>query len=234
VLSVENRRQTTLLHGDAAGMHQDRLDFSFPQRLRDAFAAEIAHVVRVFRGEATWPVCVSDCVAAQSIAMAASRLAKTGDLVPIDSGAWSEGGSGRSGGSGGVGIVVRALGNGSFGSYIRQLVSEPGAVPGLQLLETFTRTAAACGALDYRRDVLSGRSGVDAVYIRSPDVLHQQQALDCLAAGKHVLVWWRSPYTRISAHCRHSCARPPPLLPPLVAVAAAVAAAAAVGCRPGC
>jgi predicted dehydrogenase len=33
-----------------------------------------------------------------------------------------------------------------------------------------------------------GDPGVDAVYICSPDALHQPQAIECLRAGKHVLV----------------------------------------------
>jgi hypothetical protein len=42
-------------------------------------------------------------------------------------------------------------------------------------------------AVDWQRDVVNNPN-IDAVYIASPDFLHTPQAIDCLQAGKHVLL----------------------------------------------
>lgn len=175
--------------GDKDGIHRDRLDFSFPQRFRDAFASEVAHAVLVCRGEREWPVRVQDCLAAQTIAMAASESARTGQPVNIESSSYlrplpAQEARAKQCLESSPPVRVRAVGNGSFGSFIRSIVALPGAVPGLTLLEPYSRRSS----FSFEEAVASKDNGVDAVYVCSPDQHHLPQALSCLGAGKHVLV----------------------------------------------
>jgi len=177
VLAVENRPETTAVLGDAGGIHHSRLDYSFPQRFKEAFTAEVEHAIKVCRGEATWPITVADCLAAQGIAAAAMQSARQGQPVPVDNSAWRHANLSTK-------FVVRAIGNGEFGSYIREIVGSKGTIPGLELVAPFTRRSG----LEYDTDVLGHSNGVDGIYVCSPDRLHLPQALECLRAGKHVLV----------------------------------------------
>ena len=173
--------------GDKNGIHHDRLDFSFPQRFHEAFASEVAHAVLVCRGERDWPIRVQDCLAAQTIAMAASESARTGHPVNIDSSSYLRAPSKTNRVHPCLEsspVRLRAVGNGSFGSFIRALVEQPGAIPGLTLLEPYSRRST----ISFEEAVASKDNGVDAVYVCSPDQHHLPQALSCLAAGKHVLV----------------------------------------------
>lgn len=52
------------------------------------------------------------------------------------------------------------------------------------LLPPFTRSSSFC----WNKDVANKENDVDAVYVCSPDSEHQTQAIQCLQAGKHVLV----------------------------------------------
>jgi len=78
-------------------------------------------------------------------------------------------------------VRLRPIGAGSFGTFIHTLIDKH--VSSLLWLSPFTRSSG----LDWSNDVLDEKS-VDAVYIASPDVYHQEQAIACLEAGKHVLV----------------------------------------------
>lgn len=70
--------------------------------------------------------------------------------------------------------------NAGFGTYMRSIAA--GLPAQFKLLEPFTRS----GPLDWDRDVLRDPA-VEAVYVCTPDALHQPQSTACLEAGKHVL-----------------------------------------------
>ena len=69
---VETPSKLSLQASDATGIHNSQLDYSFPQRFREAFEAEVELFVRVGLKDAgaAWPVGASDCIAAQAIASA--------------------------------------------------------------------------------------------------------------------------------------------------------------------
>jgi len=80
-------------------------------------------------------------------------------------------------------VRIRFVGSGSFGSFVAQLIQSE--IPSsCVLLPAFTRS---CG-LSWAKDVVSKGNEVDGVYICTPDSEHQLHAVQCLQAGKHVLV----------------------------------------------
>jgi myo-inositol 2-dehydrogenase/D-chiro-inositol 1-dehydrogenase len=190
MMVVETPRESTVQVADASGFHSARLQHSFPERFSAAFAAEMDLAVRVALGEegATWPVCADDCAAAQTIASAAARAQRLGEIVRIRAGAKPPP-HGRRAAAGP--LRVRPVGAGRFGRYIQSLPSAPGRAVlsrALQFVEPFTRSSG----LDWTKDVLDfsqpdGR-GNGAAYVCTPDALHRPQALELLAAGLDVLV----------------------------------------------
>lgn len=69
-------------------------------------------------------------------------------------------------------------------------------VEGAAFVGTFSRDPGRAAALTHEHggttpftslDELAGSDGVDAVYIGSPNALHHDQALACIAGGKHVI-----------------------------------------------
>ncbi len=189
VAAVGNQFKTSDTFADASGCHAAVLKHSFPQRFAQAFAAEVAAFAEVVLDGAVWPVTCRDCVVVQSIARAAATSQKEGRVVPFVMPAQYAGVTAASATKTTTApalvpaIRVRAIGAGSFGTYIRELVTVAGDVrwlPG----PSFTRSSG----LDWDADLVSADSGVDAVYVASPDALHLEHALACLKAGKHVLV----------------------------------------------
>jgi predicted dehydrogenase len=192
-LEVATPPQSSVVHASAAGIATDVLQFSFPQRFREAYAAEVDAAVACVesrkRGDtrdvaAKWPISFRDCIMAQTIAMAATESQVRGAPLQISSFLTVPCAAERS--SVDQRIAVRAVGNGAFGAYIRNLaLSDPCLAVHFDVLSPYTRSGP--NALDWKRDVLES-AAVDAVYVCSPDALHKPHAIACLAAGKHVLV----------------------------------------------
>lgn len=76
-------------------------------------------------------------------------------------------------------LNIRQVGSGVFGSFMFQLAQ---STPGVSVLPAFTRSSG----LKWDEAVMG--PSVEAVYICSPDAVHTEQAIACLAAHKHVLV----------------------------------------------
>jgi hypothetical protein len=80
-------------------------------------------------------------------------------------------------------VALRPIGSGSFGTFMRQLISTSIPSRMLSFLPSYTRSSS----LDWEQDVLR-TNAVNAVYVASPDAYHQEHAAACLKHGKHVLV----------------------------------------------
>eukprot|EP00941_MAST-03F_sp_MAST-3F-sp1_P000585 g585.t1 len=182
MMVVECPRESAVSFSGEQGTTTSKLMYSFPQRYEKAFQSEIELACRVALQEegACWPVGCDDCVAAQLISSCAARAQKLGVTVPIAPMV-----------SNSDVVKVRPIGCGTFGSYVQRIPTFAGRTvlsTQLKMLEPFTRSSG----LDYQTDVLkrgqSSSSGTNSVYICTPDHLHQQQALECLQAGLHVLV----------------------------------------------
>ena len=163
---VGNILKTSSVVMDGSGIHSDVLQHSFPQRFHQGFDGEVAAFVAVALDGVKWPVDAQDCIAAQNIAKAASISAKLGKPIKLGT------------------LSVRPIGSGEFGCYITKIV---GAESSVAFESAYTRTAAKSGTIDWDADVI-GMDAPSSVYVCSPDALHKVHALECLNAGKHVLV----------------------------------------------
>ena len=178
------------------GSQRSQLKHSFPQRFREAFEAEVDAFADVALNEnAVWPVAVGDCVAAQEIAEAAQLSAAEHRTVYLSP---SAGASVKVTVPTHKRLVVRPIGAGNFGTYMRSIVECTGAssrcaasaaLPArINMLPAYTRSAERSGAMSWGNHVLED-STVDAVYVCSPDSEHERHAYDCLQTGKkHVLI----------------------------------------------
>uniref|UniRef100_A0A0G4GYP1 Gfo/Idh/MocA-like oxidoreductase N-terminal domain-containing protein n=1 Tax=Chromera velia CCMP2878 TaxID=1169474 RepID=A0A0G4GYP1_9ALVE len=166
-------------------------DFSFPQRYKEAFEAEMAFFAQCIQAAAkgeTPPLPVNreeDDVNTALLAEACNRSNLTRRVVKITTAE-----VGRPGGAvlsfDGAPFGLRFVGLGVFGQnmfgFVQSLV-DAGEMGGVSLLPPFTRKSG----LDWEKDVL--RDGETAgVYICTPDDQHDWQALECLQHGKAVLV----------------------------------------------
>lgn len=219
IASVENVPETTVVHGDSAGMHRAVHQYSFPERFRGAFEVEIdcfADVVaswwcvkhesaRVVAA-VTWPVTERDCVMAQLIATAAKVSCARGQPVVFDPAVlaptWLDTATASPNAKP---VALRPIGNGVFARFIATLLAQDSfARTHFKNLSPFSRSST----LDWGKDVLNDAS-VDAVYVCSPDDMHCTQALGCLRAGKHVLV--EKPVVNYKALSQYltTCTHPP-------------------------
>jgi predicted dehydrogenase len=121
-----------------------------------------------------WPVTEKDCVIAQLIATAAKESSRLGHAVPFSC-VYTH-----------TAITLRPIGNGSFAKHMLGLVAQRDKNKTKQQFRVLPPYSPS-SLLDYQVDVLSDKS-VQAVYVCSPDHLHHTQAIECLTAGKHVLV----------------------------------------------
>eukprot|EP00605_Chrysophyceae_sp_TOSAG23-4_P001090 GSChrysophyteH1.ASY1.ANO1.1196.1 assembled CDS len=192
-VSVGNQFGTSTSIFDTHGVHASKLKHSFPQRFREAFENEVDAFADTILCHKTWPVDMQACIAVQSVAEAANLSALEGrsvslatlDTPDVDATPVSPAPIGRP-------VVIRPIGAGTFGRYIRTIVGGTGgsSVPTAsfalkhrcEMKDAFTRSSG----LDWEEDVL--RDGCDAVYVCSPDSEHDTQANEVLNAGKHVLV----------------------------------------------
>jgi myo-inositol 2-dehydrogenase/D-chiro-inositol 1-dehydrogenase len=193
-LEVSTPPKTSVVHASAAGIATDVLQFSFPQRFHDAFAAEVDAAVRCVcdrkkyaalglalgADAATWPITFRDCIMAQTVAMAAARSQKLGAPLaisaPVPCSAAIPSADQR--------VALRPIGNGGFGAYIHALVQRDARLRAhFDVGAPYTRSSG----LEWERDVLASAQ-LEAVYVCSPDALHRTHAMECLNAGLHVLV----------------------------------------------
>uniref|UniRef100_A0A7S2S5G1 Gfo/Idh/MocA-like oxidoreductase N-terminal domain-containing protein n=1 Tax=Mucochytrium quahogii TaxID=96639 RepID=A0A7S2S5G1_9STRA len=169
MVSVENLHADGAVLSTVEGIRSSKYMHSFPQRFHDAFKAEVESFVSVVLDGVEWQISYPDCIAAQNISIAASASCAEGVVVPYQPHDL---------------FRIRPIGKGSFGSYICNIMQRISANEKFALLPAFTRSLQQ---MSFEQDV-TGSSLVDAVYICSPDVFHQPQAIACLEAGKHVLV----------------------------------------------
>lgn len=168
---VHNPPKTAAVFTGAAGVVGDTALDSFPQRFAEAFALEVAHFADVLLRGARPMVTRYDAMQAQRIAIAALESHRSGKPVALAAGR----DSGRP-------LALRFVGCGEFGAPLSRLIHE-------RLREhchVLAPYRASSDKIQWKRDVLS--PAVDAAYICSPDEFHHSEAIDCLAAGKDVLV----------------------------------------------
>lgn len=172
IASIRSTNESSLCVGDAAGIHQAPLQFSFPQCFREAFELEIETFVSTLLYQTPWPICEEDCVVAQLIATTAKESCRLGRMLPFQSTYTPEP------------VLLRPVGNGKFAKHMLGVLSRHDEK---QLLFTVLPPYSPSSTLSYDTDVLSDGS-VQAVYVCSPDKLHLTHAKECLHVGKHVLV----------------------------------------------
>jgi predicted dehydrogenase len=172
IASIRSGNESSLSVGNNDGFHQSPLHYSFPQCFREAFEAEIETFASVLLDGVEWPVSEKDCVLAQLIAQAAKESCRLGCAVVMQPIYTPNA------------ISLRPIGKGSFAQHMLGLLSD---LDSKKLMFTVLPPYSPSSGLDYDSDVLKHTS-VEAVYICSPDSMHHSQAVDCLRAGKHVLV----------------------------------------------
>lgn len=133
---------------------------------------EVDAFVRVANGESTWPISAADCMLAQSISQCASNAYATQSVVKYSEPCVPS-----------QELSIRPVGRGEFGGYIISLMQRKTRFS-FKILPPYSPSVKG---LTWERDVLADEE-VDAVYICSPDSLHQAQTIACLEQGKHVLV----------------------------------------------
>ena len=183
--TVGNQNKTSDGRSDQHGYHTPVLKHSFPERFHQAFSAEVAAFAEVVLDGAIWPVTCKDCVIVQSIARCAAESQKKGIVIQFEMPLQYRTSTSNTAATAtevSHSISMRPIGAGSFGTFIRRLITTNISSNTLAFLPSFTRSSE----LTWIENVLEDRS-IDAVYVASPDAYHQQHAKECLLAGKHVL-----------------------------------------------
>ena len=85
-VQVKNIHEDAAVISDASGVHQARLQHSFPERFHTAFGNELDLFADVLMDNAEWPVSAEQCIHVQQVADAARLSAETGRVVPVDDG----------------------------------------------------------------------------------------------------------------------------------------------------
>jgi myo-inositol 2-dehydrogenase / D-chiro-inositol 1-dehydrogenase len=83
LVSVENVHQNTTVLSNATGIHNSRLQHSFPERFSESFAFELDVFADVLAGSLVWPITGTQCINVQRVADAARLSAETGTVVPV-------------------------------------------------------------------------------------------------------------------------------------------------------
>lgn len=179
-LSVENQHKTSTLLRNGNGIQRDCLKYSFPERFQEAFAKEVNTFAQVACFGEVWPISMFDCINVQSAVHAAAKSYKdsTPGVPNIVRRTFEEK----------LPLCIRQIGKGEFGSYIYKLISSRSRSQATERyfqLPPYSRTSSR--HLDWNEDVI-GSVLTRAFYICSPDAMHQTHAIECLSAGKHVLV----------------------------------------------
>ena len=84
LVSVENIPEHAAVHANASGIHQARLQYSFPERFHRAFQLEMDAFGSVVLDKKQWPISAHQCVLVQQIVDAARESSATGCVVYLD------------------------------------------------------------------------------------------------------------------------------------------------------
>jgi len=174
-ISVENQTRTSTVVKDGFGIRNDCLKYSFPERFNEAFVAEVDAFVKTVRFGEVWPISEDDCVFTQVVAENAGISYNLGKKVTLTKRPTKST----------TRLVVRQIGIGDFGSFMDKLLRSHSDGSKYFQLPPYSRSKSP--HLHWTRDVLENVS-TDAFYICSPDSLHQTHGMQCLMAGKHVLI----------------------------------------------
>ena len=174
-ISVENHNRTSTVVKDRFGIRSDCLKYSFPERFHEAFGAEVDAFVKTVRFGEVWPISEDDCVLTQLVAENAGVSYNLGKKVTLTKRPTKNTRL----------QVVRQIGIGDFGSFMDKLLRSHSDGSKYVQLPPYSRSKSP--HLHWTRDVLENTS-TDAFYICSPDSLHQMHGMQCLRAGKHVLI----------------------------------------------
>eukprot|EP00911_Craspedida_sp_UC1_P000876 UC1_evm1s665 len=149
-IQTENTPAMALRTFDDKGVRTPIYEWSFPERFRAAFAAEVSHLYSVVKKGAAPLVTSWDSLAAQAVADAAQRACALGQpvvfqrVLPRDKR-----------------LRLRFVGAGGFGTFMLDtLRAHDVLAPTLDILSPFTRSSG----MDFSGDVASEAAPVDAVY----------------------------------------------------------------------
>jgi myo-inositol 2-dehydrogenase/D-chiro-inositol 1-dehydrogenase len=84
LVSVKNVHSNTAVVSNKDGIHQSRLQHSFPQRFNEAFALELNAFADTVLLDKPWPVTADQCVRVQRVADAARLSADCGQVVAVE------------------------------------------------------------------------------------------------------------------------------------------------------
>ena len=174
-ISVENQNRTSTVVKDGSGIRNDCFKYSFPQRFHEAFAAEVDAFAKTVRFNEVWPVSEDDCILTQVVAEKAGVSFTLGKKVTLENSPTKRK----------TGLVVRQIGTGNFGSYMDNLLRSRSDGSKYFQLPAYSRSK--CPHLQWPRDVVDNVS-TEAFYVCSPDRHHEMHGVQCLKAGKHVLI----------------------------------------------
>jgi myo-inositol 2-dehydrogenase/D-chiro-inositol 1-dehydrogenase len=84
IAKVENIHRSSAEIGNASGVHNELLQYSFPQRFDGAFRNEMNAFADVILEGKEWSVKAQDCIQVSRIALAADLSCKIGSIVKMD------------------------------------------------------------------------------------------------------------------------------------------------------
>jgi myo-inositol 2-dehydrogenase / D-chiro-inositol 1-dehydrogenase len=175
MLKVENHVDSSCTLHDNNGVHNAVYKYSFPQRFHEAFKREVNTFINVCMYNESWPVTMNDCVQAQNIATGALKSCESGKMLKLTSSINMS-----------SDVYIRQIGSGSFGTYMHNLLVNINNTEYENCIKLPPYSRSKCHYLDWQRDIINDPN-THAYYICTPDDLHENQTIECLKNGKHVL-----------------------------------------------